>query len=119
MRSNRLLFRLVVCLSVVCCVSCNAPGKGPKAERGYARAKPVVTALDSFRRAKGQYPDSLNQLVPQFLPAAALETPTRTQERYPLEYQQSDGNFTLTFRYVGPGMNYCTIEGTRLSLIHI
>ena len=103
---------LLASLSTVFSLGCDAPGKGPKAERGYERAKPVVAALEAFRTATRQYPDSLSELVPRFLDASALELPSGVQEHYPFEYHRAESNFKLSFRYVGPGMNQCTIEGT-------
>jgi hypothetical protein len=87
--------------------ACPAPGEGPKAERGFRRAAPVIEALDRYREQRGSYPERLEQLVPDFLPAAALAVPGTPQERYPLEYAREEGGYVLTFRYVGPGMNHC------------
>jgi hypothetical protein len=89
-------------------VGCDDPGEGPKAARGYARAEPVINALAAFQRREHHYPDSLVQLVPAFLPDSALAVPTAAQERYPFEYRRDSGEFILTFRYVGPGMNRCS-----------
>jgi hypothetical protein len=90
--------------------ACDDPGEGPKAARGYARAAPVINALETFRRLLRRYPDSLTDLVPVFLPATALAVPTGPQEHYPLQYRTDSGEFTLTFRYVGPGMNECSFS---------
>src|SRR6476661_5422707 len=92
---------------------CEAPGEGPKAAHGYARARPVIAALDSFRIVKGAYPDSLAQLVPAFLAASALVPPAASQEHYPFEYTKEPGDFTLAFRYAGPGMNWCSFRASR------
>ena len=105
--------RLTVLLAFVI-TSCDDPGEGPKAARGYARAEAVINALEAFRRERGSYPESLGQLVPRFLPARALDVPTAEQERYPLEYRTDSGEFTVAFRYVGPGMNECSFaSGSR------
>jgi hypothetical protein len=81
------------------------PGQGPRARLGYAAAWPVTDALEAYRTAQGAYPDSLPQLVPTFLPAAALAEPL---PGYPLRYVRNAEGYALTFRYVGPGMNWCT-----------
>ena len=87
------------------------PGQGPKAERGYARTQPVIAALAEYKRSMGRVPDSLAQLVPTFLPDSALATPKRSQEQYPLEYHRIDSTpYTLQFRYVGPGTNWCAYD---------
>ena len=99
---------LAVAAVLAVVVGCDAPGKGSKAERGYRRAAPVVAALARFRVERGQYPDSLSQLVPTFLPEAALALPSHPQEQYPLEYRREADQYGLTFRYVGPGTNECT-----------
>ncbi len=90
-------------------VACWGPdaGEGPKAESGYRRASVVIDALQRYHSAKRAFPDSLHQLVPDFMPAAALAVPSNPQERYPLEYQRETDGFSLGFRYVGPGMNKC------------
>jgi hypothetical protein len=80
---------------------CDAPGEGPKAERGYRRAAPVIAALARFRADHGQYPDSLPQLVPAYLPAAALAVADAPQERYPLGYRRATDQYELSFRYAG------------------
>ena len=87
---------------------CDAPGEGPKADRGYRRAAPVIAALAHFHADQGQYPDSLPQLVPAYLAAAALAVPDAPQEHYPLGYRRATDQYALSFRYAGPGMNECT-----------
>jgi hypothetical protein len=93
--------------------ACPAPGEGPKAARGRERAAPVIQALQRYREAHGAYPDSLAILVPDFLPDSALRTPIAEQESYPLEYSREPSGYVLTFRYVGPGMNYCRYRPER------
>lgn len=102
---RRLLGSALTALAVTACLT--APGAGPKAERGYARAVPIVAALEAYRAAHGAYPDSLPTLVPAYLAPAALDVPSRTQERYPWQYQRDSLGFRLEFRYSGPGMNQC------------
>ncbi len=89
-------------------LACTSPGEGAKAERGYQRSDPVIAALAEFHEDRGQYPDSLTELVPDYLRADALETPSAPQENYPLEYRRLDHSYELSFRYAGPGMNRCT-----------
>jgi hypothetical protein len=81
------------------------PGSGPKAERGYTAAAPVIAALERHRELRGAYPDSLPQLVPDLLRAEALDPPN---QGYPLEYRRTDTGYALRFRWSGPGMNHCT-----------
>lgn len=90
--------------------SCRSPGHGPKAERGYHRAEPVIAALEAFARDSGVYPRSLEALVPGYLDGDALALPSQAQEAYPFEYTVADSTYRLSFRYVGPGMNKCTFH---------
>ena len=85
--------------------ACTPPGKGPRAERGYRAAEPVIQALERYRTERGAYPDSLPQLVPAFLASAALAEPNAG---HPLRYERTADGYALTFRYTGPGMNECT-----------
>ena len=82
------------------------PGVGPRAQAGYEAATPVIEALARFHAANGAYPDSLAQLVPQYLREGALAEPN---PGYPWEYRSvsSGRSYNLRFRYSGPGMNFC------------
>ncbi|HEU4884471.1 MAG TPA: hypothetical protein VFT45_19595 [Longimicrobium sp.] len=101
-----------VLLQLLLMHSCTPPGKGPRAERGYRLAAPVIDALERYMNDHAAYPDSLPQLVPAYLPAAALHGPEPGE---PLEYHRTEGGYDLTFRYVGPGMNECTWTPMRRS----
>ena len=96
---------VVFCAVLVACWG-PAPGKGPKAARGYASAPAMISAIERFRVTRGGYPATLDALVPDFLSREALlQGPA--QREYPWEYQRDSVGYTLTFRYTGPGMNYC------------
>lgn len=86
--------------------ACPKPGEGPKAERGYRRAAPVIQALARYHASRGDYPDSLGLLAPRWIAASALAAPV--QPEYPFEYTHTYQGYLLTFRYTGPGMNECT-----------
>jgi hypothetical protein len=88
-------------------IGCPPPGKGAKAERGYRRAEPVVAALEKFHVDHGAYPADRSELVPAYLTADQLATPTRTHENYPLEYRRVGEDYELSFHYTGPGTNIC------------
>ena len=94
-------------LMLVCAAAfaCPAPGKGPKAERGYAQAQPIIGALSAYHRANNTYPRSLAQLVPAYLDSASF--------RAPIEYRALEsGDYEVSFRYVGPGMNECVYRAS-------
>jgi len=100
-------FPSTVVLALVCVAAfgCPPPGKGAKAERGYAQAEPIISALDAYHRTKKAYPDSLSQLVPDYLAPAAY--------RAPVEYRKLQGDdYDVSFRYSGPGMNECEYRGS-------
>jgi hypothetical protein len=102
-------------LVFLCCLACLAgffvyratlgqpPGEGAQAQRGYAAAAPVITALAAYHQSHGSYPASLADLVPTQLSAVPAAV-----NGYPLEYHAAAGSYTLAFSYAGPGMNHCT-----------
>jgi hypothetical protein len=102
---------LVVAVVLIATAACPAPGEGGKAQRGYSRAAPIIAALNRFHADSGQYPITLQALVPLFLPDSALAVPAREQERYPWTYKRVGDAYSLQFRYTGPGSNECTYFG--------
>ena len=113
-----------VCL-VVCLAGCGTPpGKGRKAEAGYRAAAPVIAALDRFHSDRGQYPESLGELVPSYLPdsrdllyrgrAQPVNAPGHDESipEHQFGYKREDGAYILTFSYTGPGMNHCVYDSS-------
>lgn len=89
---------------------CTPPvGRGATAERWYRETDPIVAALAAYEKQRGAYPDSLRDLVPNFLDAAALST-VRMAENGSLSYQRDSTGYTLRFEYHGPGMNHCSYQ---------
>lgn len=83
------------------------PGKGAAAEEGYRLSQPVIDALEKFHAARGDYPASLPELIPTYLP----QLPERATA-FQLQYARvSATDYTLAFSYAGPGMNHCTYKG--------
>ena len=99
---------LLATASLLSAAGCPDPGKGNKAEAGYRRADSLIAAINRYRLEARRLPDSLPKLVPAFLDSAALRTPSEPQMAYPWTYARVDSQYTLSFRYVGPGMNRCT-----------
>lgn len=79
------------------------PGVGEKAEKGYAASEPVIAALEKYRNDHGAYPETLTELVPDYLPAA----PTKTED-LDFSYSKTGDGYQFSFHYLGPGMNSCT-----------
>lgn len=79
------------------------PGEGPKAEAGYKAGAPIIDALERYKAEHNAYPETLNALVPDFLPDH-LANP----EDILFKYQIKDPSYELEFRYAVPGMNICT-----------
>lgn len=88
------------------------PGRGVVAERLYGESAPIIVALERFRQARGEYPDSLPQLVPGFLDRGSFAV-AHLDRNGPVEYRRDSLGYALTFRYDGPGRNSCTHRGGR------
>jgi hypothetical protein len=107
--------RLVIGLSVVSTLAAcqvvdlfrDPPGKGSKAERGYRKSAPLIAALDRYRVIHGGYPETLEELVPDFLDSLPRES---NKDGVILAYTRSASakDYLISFSYVGPGMNSCT-----------
>ena len=78
------------------------PGKGQKAEQGYQACEPIIQALAQYHSDHQTYPESLEDLVPAYLPQLP-ESPLY----YPIQYKKLTGSYELEFSYEGPGMNRC------------
>ena len=78
------------------------PGVGEKAEQGYAASEPVIAALEQYRADKGSYPQKLTELIPEYLPVNPLTT-----EVQDYSYSKNGESYSLSFHYLGPGMNTC------------
>jgi hypothetical protein len=79
------------------------PGVGVKAERGYSACRPIIESLEAYHAANGEYPAALADLVPGTI--AALPDQVNGA---PIVYVRTSEGYTLSFSYIGPGMNFCT-----------
>lgn len=84
------------------------PGVGEKAERGYALSEPVLAALEQYKADKGTYPESLAELVPEYISAVP-----KKDDVLDFSYRLTDDGFAFSFHYIGPGMNTCTYKPGR------
>jgi len=87
-------------------LSCTPPGKGPRAEAGYERAAPILTALEGYHAQHNRYPDSLADL-------ASDQVPRSTFTKAPFDYRRAGDDFELSFRYFGPGVNDCVFRASK------
>lgn len=85
-----------------------APGEGPKAERYYQRAEPIIDALATFHDERGHYPQSLDKLVPDYI--ASDRAPDGDWD---FAYERTDEAYVLAFGYSGPGINHCSYSPER------
>lgn len=75
---------------------------GEKAEKGYTACDPIIAALEQFQADKGTYPESLAELVPDFIASVPAEINDE-----PISYSKTGESYSLAFHYIGPGMNTC------------
>lgn len=107
--SIRITAATVLLVSILACQGAGIfpteepPGVGEKAEKGYAASQPVITALESYKLDHGSYPDTLIELVPDYLPSV----PTKNEE-LDFYYSSTGDDYQFSFYYLGPGMNACT-----------
>ena len=102
---GRFVTRFRLGLLCVVIATCPAPGKGPKAARGYAQARPIINALAAYHRAHNDYPGEVSTLVPGYLDSVAFHAP--------IEYRRlTSDDYEVSFRYVGPGRNDCTYRAS-------
>lgn len=91
-----------IVLSCTAVATPEPPGVGERAEKGYAASEPVIAALEKYKADKGSYPETLSELVPDYLPVA----PTKTDE-LDFSYLKIGDSYSFSFHYLGPGMNTC------------
>lgn len=95
---------LIAVVLLIAITGCNeAPGEGRKAEEGYRLAEPIIVALEQYHEDKGEYPASLEDLIPDYLD----EIPSGEWIEG-FRYDQDQDSYALSFDYVGPCMNTCT-----------
>jgi hypothetical protein len=90
-------------LAMLACTTFDEPpGEGKKAEEGYQLGATIIEALEAYHADLGEYPESLDALVPDYLDA--VPSGTQIQE---FRYMRTDASYLLSFSYTGPGMNNC------------
>ena len=81
------------------------PGQGPAADAGKRAATPVLRTLESYRGARGKYPEDLEDLVPDY-----LSRMPRLSNGVPFEYERLGSSYGLTFNYTNPLPIHCTFR---------
>jgi len=83
------------------------PGKGPAADGGKRAATVILRTIENYRGARGYYPGSLEDLVPEFL--AGIPTLSNGSR---FEYLRLGMNYKLTFNYESPLPVHCSYMPT-------
>jgi hypothetical protein len=95
--------RHVAACFLLALTGCNSSGKGAEADFARARSVPVIAALEKFKHTKGDYPQSLEELVPSFMSARELSD---AKQPSVIDYKKTSASrYELTFFYDGPGRN--------------
>ncbi len=79
------------------------PGKGPEAAAGRRASVGLISAIESYRNARGLYPVSLNDMIPEFLAGVP-----RFKNGATFEYRRLGSNYKLTFNYTNPLPVHCS-----------
>lgn len=83
------------------------PGQGPVAASAMRASSGVVNAVEAYRSARGMYPGSLEDMVPDFLGGVP-----KLKNGATLDYMRLGNNYKLTFSYTNPLPAHCTHEPT-------
>ncbi len=120
MRTHLQLLAVITFTSLTCLTGCCwSPGT---AHAGYYASKRVISALEKFNHDRGQYPERLEELVPQYLPdrrdllwqgrVQPLSAPghSHTVQEEQLWYYREGDTFMLGFSYATWSMNRVTYD---------
>lgn len=81
------------------------PGKGPNAEAGMRASSRVIQAIEGFRSARGIYPATMDDLIPEFLSGQP-----HLSNGSSLEYTRLGANYMVSFNYTNPLPVHCSYE---------
>jgi hypothetical protein len=99
-----IIFLLLIVAGAWYWLSREPPGTGPDARTGMTRSAPLIAAIERYNDAHGQYPTSLEDLVPDFLPLI----PNTIVGGHPPTYERTDRGYAFTFSYTTPLPVYCS-----------
>jgi hypothetical protein len=86
------------------------PGQGPVAVSAMKVGGSVVSAIEAYRSARGLYPLTLDDMVPEF-----MSRMPKLKNGATFEYQRLGANYKLTFNYTNPLPVHCSHESTSSS----
>ena len=81
---------------------CCKPMECEQAKAGFDRYGPIINALRLYKENHGKYPESMEQLQPQYIGSIQKGGDDR------FTYSSNDGEYELSFTYFGPGANVCS-----------
>ena len=71
-----------------------------------AKSKPLIAAIERYHNYRGEYPESLEDLIPEFI-STIPETKISTKSDY-MYYKEKEGGYQLTIRFQGKFLNQAT-----------
>lgn len=83
-----------------------------QADAGFESMAPIVLCLERFHKDNQRYPNSLTELIPDYIPRVPKKV-----DGLPVIYKPQDKNenFTLSFQFRDPKLNYCTYSSMKKS----
>ena len=101
MKGLFIVFFLFTLLLSGCC----SPSDCVQAKKGFKLYTPVTVALDKYKADHGNYPSTLNKLIPNYL--KSIPVPAGDKVPSEIKYSIKKNEYTLRFHYTGPGVNNC------------
>ena len=105
----RQLVQMILC-GLFVMATCGKPGEGPRAAAGYAQGKRIIDAINMYHTKNQRNPESLDELVPNYLTRPDLILKVAANSEYPFVYKVKPNGYALYFRYGGPGLVDCVYD---------
>ena len=94
-RDMKLILFLILALNLTACSLLI----GIKESNGQHTCKPIIEALENYKKNLGKYPKELSELTPKYLDKIPEQV---TEHR--LNYSWREDSYSLTFNYSGGGV---------------